>query len=316
MVFFSPYAQDRPQLFWIRSWLRDPNHSVGFSVQPDALPQNVRISSIARLPETTTQDHYMMVSLDAVLRREIAAQYHPLTVHGEQTRSNMLDHELFRLLRVIVQCHPPLHNGAERLKALASPAPLFIFPRRNLNFRAIHAIRRAAPLYAVIARFGPQHHHPAAFGPAGKKNAVDDAEHGRVGTNPERDDEHGGAGESRVFEEPAEAILQVPPEPIHDSTSTYLIGQILHPARMSKSSERSGPRFLRQHPPLDVGLRLHLDVETHLFIDLFDHRVAPDERAQPIFQNAESLHTPPYFASRTFMIARASRSQLSSSTVN
>src|SRR5262245_24906314 len=89
------------------------------------------------------------------------------------------------------------------------------------------------------------------------------------------------------------------------------------PAHGAETFHGGGSRLLWQCPALDIRLSLHLDVDAQFFFNVQQDAFAPKQGAQPRLENVEPFHhQPPQTAFLTFAMARASRSQLSSSAVS
>src|SRR5262249_10978549 len=89
------------------------------------------------------------------------------------------------------------------------------------------------------------------------------------------------------------------------------------PAYVAETFQSGGSRLLWRHPAPDIRLRLHLDVDAQFFFNVPQDAFAPKQGAQPRTENVEPFHhQPPQIAFLTLAMARASRSQLSSSAVS
>src|SRR5262249_22325553 len=89
------------------------------------------------------------------------------------------------------------------------------------------------------------------------------------------------------------------------------------PAQVAETFQGGSSRLVRRHPALDIRLRLHLDMDAQFFFNVPQDAFAPKQGAQPRPENVEPFHhQPPQTAFLTFAIAKASRSQLSSSAVS
>src|SRR5262249_1634487 len=101
------------------------------------------------------------------------------------------------------------------------------------------------------------------------------------------------------------------------SPAANVIAEFRIPTRVAETLQSSRPRLIWRHPALDIRLRLHLDVDAQFFFNVLQDAFAPKQGAQPRHENVEPLHhQPPQTAFLTFAMARASRSQLSSSALS
>src|SRR5205085_12629095 len=86
------------------------------------------------------------------------------------------------------------------------------------------------------------------------------------------------------------AIANVLQQSFHKASPSNLVSRVPDDADVAEGPERRPACLDRRHPALDVGLRLQLDVQAHLLVDVAEDRLAPEQRAQACRKNVEPLH--------------------------
>src|SRR5439155_19216395 len=123
-----------------------------------------------------------------------------------------------------------------------------------------------------------------------KQHAVYDTENGRVGTNSNCECEQGDSGETGTLSEHPRTEANVFAQVLNPIHSPLLTARLLDGLYPSKLSERCKPRLLGAHSRLDVLLRLHLDVRTHLVIHLPFELLLLKQRPKPILNLSQPAH--------------------------
>src|SRR5262249_14308857 len=148
-------------------------------------------------------------------------------------------------------------------------------------------------------------------------DAVKDAEDRGVRSDAESQRKNDGECEDWSPQKRSGAVAQVLPERFQPAPAANVIAAFSVPAQVAETFQGGGSRLVRRHPALDFRLRFHLDVDAQFFFNVPQDAFAPEQGAQPRHENVEPFHhQPPQTAFLTFAMARASRSQLSSSALS
>ncbi len=198
-----------------------------------------------------------------VFRRKRFAEMRSDAQHVEEVRRNVPAanplHILVKLQQEVAAGGRAVGNDGER------------FERRAFFPPVDHV--RPCDLLLFESRFRilfPQHHDTAGLAEWQRlqNECVDDAEHGRVGTDAQSERDHGHDSESRTADEDSNGVAQVLNEVVHQSYSRGFPADFARLFEPAEIDERPPTRFFRRMPFLNELLDLHLDVELQLIVHL------------------------------------------------
>jgi len=188
---------------------------------------------------------------------------------------------------------------------------------RSLLLPAPEVGGRGRVLVPAIRIDLPQQTDPvrAGVGERAQKQLVDDRVDGRVRADPEREGEHRDRGETPVPGEDARTVADVLHERLDHPAAADAVRHVPETVEIAEAPERRPARLGRRHSFFDVRLRLHLDVEAHLFVDIPEDGLATEKAMHARREKIEQSHGRPthQVACRTLAMARTRRSQFSSS---
>jgi hypothetical protein len=120
-----------------------------------------------------------------------------------------------------------------------------------------------------------------------EQHAIDHAEHGRVGPDPEGQRQHDARPEGHSMAEPAHRVSQVLRRGFEPGEPPRVARVVLDAAHASEGGAVAARRFLRRKTRLTKLLRLAVEMKPQLVVQVALQPVTPEEGAQPEAQFAQ-----------------------------
>lgn len=132
-----------------------------------------------------------------------------------------------------------------------------------------------------------------AIGERPNQDGVREPEHRRSDADPEREGSDDGNREGGFASEPTDRKAEILRQVLQDAKVPAVPDLLLDPLHTAKRDERLPAGFIAAHPPAQVCLGLHLDVETQLVREVLLCTGTVNESAQPFPRVGQEAHRRP-----------------------
>ena len=113
-----------------------------------------------------------------------------------------------------------------------------------------------------------------------KKDAVDDAEDGRVCADAESERENGDSGEARAALQHAERVTKIACDLVQPANNVHFASIFLEQGGIAETPFRFIARLLVRHSSSDVVCGAHFEVRAHLFVEVVVQAFSPQHASQ------------------------------------
>src|SRR5690348_15502684 len=127
------------------------------------------------------------------------------------------------------------------------------------------------------------------YGKRVQQNSVHNAENSGVGANAKGESENGDCRETRVAAKLPQSVAHILDNIFYPAQAVGVAAFFFFALHAAKGPERRIPGFFRRHPCLDVLLRLQLNVELKLLVQIALQTIAPEETCETIQQSHSRL---------------------------
>src|SRR5439155_14047709 len=244
---------------------------------------NSGIAAELALPESVTDHEHVVFARLTFVSGERASQQWPQVPKAEELRSH--PHPLHRLWKFLTA-------KRQQVESVRGQTSEQVGLRKRVAQRGGIDALRPAPLLVHDSKL--QEPLRMLRWQRIEHGGLDDAHNGGRGPDTEREREHGHGGEAGVLAQHPQTVAKVLNQvlnPIHSPLLAARLLDRLHPAELS---ECRVTRLLRVHASLNVLLRLHFDVRTHLLVHLRVELALLKQRAKSKIKFSPPVHGFPF----------------------
>jgi hypothetical protein len=240
----------------------------------NGLPQDARVAAETGLP-VGIADHRRAGSASLhFLRCEAPARDRLDPEDAKELGAHLRDP---RILSRIAPYHRKLPRVVigHRLERRALPLPILEIRNRHLLPKRGRALLQDR----VIA----ERHNPVgvAIRQRLQQHGIHDAEHGRVGADPERHDENGKRRETGTPSQAPPRIPEIPQQVADVIHASHIAAFLLVQCNSIQRAKRDAARLLGRGPAADLQLHALFDVKLELLIQLAFDAIPPEYGSQP-----------------------------------